>query len=90
MNSYDLFKRMADGTPYWIGTADNLPQARKMVKSLGNVTWGTSYFVRDAYDGLGHSRLSTTDRYMHELAGSKREAVQKIENLVLFPRKKAS
>jgi len=39
---------------------------------------------------LGHSRLSTTDRYMHELAGPKREAVQKIENLILFPRKKAS
>jgi len=37
---------------------------------------------------LGHSRLSTTDRYMHELAGPKREAVQKIENLILFPRKK--
>ena len=39
---------------------------------------------------LGHSRLSTTDRYMHELAGPKREAVEKIENLILFPRKKAS
>lgn len=39
---------------------------------------------------LGHSRLSTTDRYMHELAGPKREAVQKIENLILFPHKKAS
>jgi integrase len=38
---------------------------------------------------LGHSRLSTTDRYMHELAGPKREAVQKIEKLILFPRKKA-
>jgi len=25
---------------------------------------------------LGHSRLSTTDRYMHELAGPEREAVQ--------------
>ncbi|MGH9396847.1 MAG: tyrosine-type recombinase/integrase [Terriglobia bacterium] len=39
---------------------------------------------------LGHSRLSTTDRYMHELSGPKREAVQKIENLILLPRKKAS
>jgi len=39
---------------------------------------------------LGHSRLSTTDRYMHELAGPKREAVQKIEKLILLPRKKAS
>jgi integrase len=39
---------------------------------------------------LGHSRLSTTDRYMHELSGPKREAVEKIENLILFPRKKAS
>jgi hypothetical protein len=34
--------------------------------------------------------LSTTDRYMHELAGPKREAVQKIEKLILFPHKKAS
>lgn len=39
---------------------------------------------------LGHSRLSTTDRYMHELSGPKREAVQKIEKLILFPCKKAS
>ncbi|SPE23205.1 hypothetical protein SBA2_120043 [Acidobacteriia bacterium SbA2] len=39
---------------------------------------------------LGHSRLSTTDRYMHDLAGPKREAVEKIENLILFPHKKAS
>jgi integrase len=39
---------------------------------------------------LGHSRLSTMDRYMHELAGPKRDAVEKIENLVFFPRKKAS
>jgi len=29
-------------------------------------------------------------RYMHELAGPKREAVQKIEKLILFPRKQAS
>ena len=27
---------------------------------------------------------------MHELAGPKREAVQKIEKLILFPAKKAS
>ncbi len=33
---------------------------------------------------LGHSRLSTTDRYMHELAGPKREAVEKIEKLIFF------
>jgi integrase len=39
---------------------------------------------------LGHSRLSTTDRYMHDLAGPKREAVEKIENLILFQHKKAS
>ena len=39
---------------------------------------------------LGHSRLSTTDQYMHELAGPKREAMQKIEKLILFPHKKAS
>ncbi|MGA9058805.1 MAG: hypothetical protein WB763_20095, partial [Terriglobia bacterium] len=37
---------------------------------------------------LGHSRLSTTDRYMHELAGPMREAVQKIEKLILLPHKR--
>jgi hypothetical protein len=28
------------------------------------------------------------DKYMHELAGPKREAVEKIEKLIFFPRKK--
>ncbi|HET7101915.1 MAG TPA: hypothetical protein VFJ52_12255, partial [Terriglobia bacterium] len=39
---------------------------------------------------LGHTRLSTTDRYMHELAGPKREAMQKIEKLILLSNSKAS
>ena len=39
---------------------------------------------------LGHSKLSTNDRYTHELAGPNREAVQKIENLILFSDKKTS
>jgi len=39
---------------------------------------------------IGHSRLTNTDRCMHELAGPKREAVQRIEKMILFPRQKAS
>jgi hypothetical protein len=34
------------------------------------------------------SRLSTTDRYMHELAGPMREVVQNIEKLILLPHKR--
>lgn len=39
---------------------------------------------------LGHSKLSTTQKYMHELKGEQREAMSKIEKLIWFPRKKAS
>ena len=37
---------------------------------------------------LGHSRLSTTDKYMHELSVPKRKAVEKIEKLIFPHRKK--
>ena len=36
---------------------------------------------------LGHSKLSTTQKYMHELEGPQREAMGKIENLIWFPKK---
>ena len=36
---------------------------------------------------LGHSKLSTTQKYMHELEGQQREAMGKIENLIWFPKK---
>ena len=39
---------------------------------------------------LGHSKLSTTEKYMHELQSEQREAMTKIENLIWFPKKKAS
>ena len=39
---------------------------------------------------LGHSKLSTTEKYMHELEGQQRAAMTKIENLIWFPKKKAS
>src|SRR5271167_1691168 len=39
---------------------------------------------------LGHSKLSTTEKYMHELEGQHRAAMTKIEHLIWFPKKKAS
>ena len=36
---------------------------------------------------LGHSKLSTTQKYRHELEGQQREARGKIENLIWFPKK---
>ena len=36
---------------------------------------------------LGHSQLSTTQKYRHELEGQQREARGKIENLIWFPKK---
>jgi integrase len=39
---------------------------------------------------LGHSKLSTTEKYMHELESQQREAMTKIENLIWFPRKRTS
>jgi len=37
---------------------------------------------------LGHSKLSTTQKYMHELEGQQREAMGKIEHLIWLPKKK--
>jgi len=39
---------------------------------------------------LGHSKLSTTQKYMHELESQQREAMNKIENLIWLSKKKAS
>ena len=39
---------------------------------------------------LGHAKLSTTEKYMHELQSEQRAAMAKIENLIWFPKKKAS
>jgi uncharacterized membrane protein (DUF106 family) len=35
---------------------------------------------------LGHSKLSTTQKSMHELQSDQREAMTKIENPIWFPR----
>jgi integrase len=37
---------------------------------------------------LGHSKLSTTQKYMHELEDQKRAAMAKIEHLIWLPKKK--
>jgi integrase len=39
---------------------------------------------------LGHSKLSTIQKYMHEPKSEQREAMKKIENLIWFKKKKAS
>ncbi len=39
---------------------------------------------------LGHSKLGTTEKYLHELQSQQREAMTKIENLIWFPKEKAS
>jgi integrase len=39
---------------------------------------------------LGHSKLSTTQKYMHELEDQKREAMSKIEQLIWLPKKKGN
>jgi hypothetical protein len=38
---------------------------------------------------LGHSKLGTSQKCMHELEGQQREAMSKIENLIWFPKKPA-
>jgi integrase len=39
---------------------------------------------------LGHSKLSTTQKYMHELQDQQREAMSKIEHLIWLPKKKGN
>ena len=47
---YDIFKKLDDGSPVWVGQADSLKAARQMLDSLRRTSPG-DYFVRDAATG---------------------------------------
>jgi len=52
MGRYDVFKTTSDGSPYWIGTAETLENAKQVVEGLNDCSGADQYFVRDSRDGV--------------------------------------
>jgi len=49
---YDLFAFPPGAFPTWVGSASDLPEARKKVESLPPLEPGGEYLVRDFYSGM--------------------------------------
>jgi hypothetical protein len=47
---YDIFKKLDDGSPIWVGQADSLSAAQQALESLRRASPG-HYFLRDANSG---------------------------------------
>ncbi|HXJ93374.1 MAG TPA: hypothetical protein VMT20_10900 [Terriglobia bacterium] len=48
---YDLFEFPPDAFPKWIGSAGDLPEARRKMEKLPPLAPGSEYLVRDFYSG---------------------------------------
>jgi len=48
---YDLFELPPDTFPKWIGSAGDLPEARRKMEKLPPLAPGSEYLVRDFYSG---------------------------------------
>ncbi|HEY2459782.1 MAG TPA: hypothetical protein VGI16_03205 [Candidatus Acidoferrum sp.] len=48
---FDIFKKLADGSPLWVGKADTLNHARQSVELISRSAPG-QYFIRDAATGM--------------------------------------
>jgi hypothetical protein len=60
---YDLFEFPADSFPKWIGSAGDLPEARRKMEKLPPPAPGSEYLVRDFYSGTeGHRVVAYTLR----------------------------
>ena len=44
---YDIFRRLGDGSPLWMGQADTLDEAKEKIATLRR-TVPAKYFLRDA------------------------------------------
>jgi hypothetical protein len=47
---FDLFKRLPDGSPLWVGQAGTLDQAKKELDAI-NPSGSDQYFIREAATG---------------------------------------
>jgi hypothetical protein len=47
---FDIFRRLDDESPLWVGQADTLADARQQLKAIRQFTPG-KYFIRDASTG---------------------------------------
>jgi hypothetical protein len=59
MERYGLFKRLPDGSPYWVGAAHNLEEAKKKIQDLSKA--GGEYFVHDLKSGETVASIGTRE-----------------------------
>lgn len=60
MERYDLFKKLPDGDPYWVGCAAELEEAERKILDLMQSDPNSSYLIRDSI--TGEDRLFPTSR----------------------------
>ena len=48
---YDLFKKLPDGSPYWVGCAQGLDEATRRISELMQSDPDTQYLIRDSITG---------------------------------------
>jgi len=47
MERYGLFKRLADGSPYWVDAANDFEEGKKKIEHYSKTNGGGEYFVHD-------------------------------------------
>jgi hypothetical protein len=62
---YGLFKRLTDGSPLWVGAANDLTEAKAKIQALADKT-GLEHFIHDFHSG---TRVATS-RNIDSLASS--------------------
>lgn len=59
MERYAVFRRLPDGSPYWVGAANSLDEAKKKIEDLSKA--GGEYFVHDLRSGETVASLGTRE-----------------------------
>ncbi|HEV2378239.1 MAG TPA: hypothetical protein VG206_00415 [Terriglobia bacterium] len=51
MERYDLFKKLPDGDPYWVGCAADVEEAERKISDLMQSDPNSPYLIRDSITG---------------------------------------
>ena len=55
MERYDLFKKLPDGSPYWVGCAREIEEATLRITEMMRSDPNSEYLIRDSLTGENHS-----------------------------------
>lgn len=62
MERYDLFKKLPDGDPYWVGSAAELEEAERKILDLMQSDPNNAYLIRDSITGADRLFPALRDR----------------------------